>query len=76
VSGCQNNWEVGDPLTGTNFPAILMPNGVTYNPQETVFWGWFYAGFPDLAPIAAGHKYSMNGTFAGPSKVCPSGGTN
>ena len=43
VTGCQNNWEVGDPLTGTNFPPILMPNGVTYHPQETVFWSWFYS---------------------------------
>jgi hypothetical protein len=81
VGSCQGNWEVGDPLTGSNFPAILMPNGVTYNPQSTAFWGWFYAAFPDPAPIAAGGKYSMNslgpiGPFNGPSKVCPPGGTN
>ena len=25
--------------------------------------------------VAAGGKYSMNGTFGGPSKVCPPGGT-
>ena len=77
VSGCQGNWEVGDPLTGTNFPAIKMPNGVTYNPQETVFWSWFYSADHDdvLQDITAGEKYSMKGTFGGPSKVCPPGGT-
>jgi hypothetical protein len=77
VSGCQNNWEVGDPLTGTNFPAILMPNGVTYNPQETVFWSWFYSADHDafFQNMEAGGKYSMHGTFGGPSKVCPPGGT-
>jgi hypothetical protein len=77
VGGCQNNWEVGDPLTGTNFPAILMPNGVTYNPQETVFWSWFYSADHDpfFQNMEAGGKYSMNGTFGGPSKVCPPGGT-
>jgi len=75
--GCQNNWEVGDPLTGTDFPSITMPNGVTYNPQETVFWSWFYSADHDpyFQNIEAGGKYSMNGTFGGPSEVCPPGGT-
>ena len=77
VTGCQNNWEVGDPLTGTLFPAITMPNGVTYHPQENVFWSWFYSKDHDpfFQNETAGGKYSMNGTFAGPSKVCPPGGT-
>lgn len=76
VSGCQNNFEVGDPLSGNLFPAITMTNGVKYHPQETAFWSWFYSA--DLDPnfkIGAGGKYSMNGTFGGPSKVCPPGGT-
>ena len=77
VGGCQNNWEVGDPLTGTDFPPILMSNGVTYNPQETVFWSWYYSADHDpyFQDIAAGGKYSMNGTFGGPSEMCPPGGT-
>jgi hypothetical protein len=77
VSGCQNNWEVGDPLTGTNFPAITMTNGVTYHPQETVFWSWYYSADhdPNFQNETAGGKYSMNGTFAGPSEACPPGGT-
>ena len=69
--------KVGDPLTGTLFPAITMPNGVTYHPQENVFWSWFYSKDHDpfFQNETAGGKYSMNGTFAGPSKVCPPGGT-
>ena len=79
VTGCPNPsvWEVGDALTGTNFPPILMPNEVTYHPQETVFWSWFYSKDHDAVfqNEGAGGKFSMNGTFAGPSKVCPPGGT-
>ena len=77
VRGCQGNWEVGDPLTGTDFPAITMSNGVTYNPQENAFWSWFYSADHDpfFQNMTAGGKYSMNGTFGGPSKVCPRGGT-
>ena len=77
VGGCQGNWEVGDPLTGTDFPAIKMPNKVTYNPQENAFWSWFYSKDHDpfFQDMTAGKKYSMNGTFRGPSKPCPPGGT-
>jgi hypothetical protein len=73
-SGCQTNWEVGDPLTGTDFPAITMANGVTYNPQELAFVSWFYAGKTDPS-IGAGGMFSANGTFSGPAKGCPPGGT-
>ena len=74
VSGCQTNWEVGDPLTGTDFPAIAMANGVTYTAQELAFFSWYYNadGGPSLG---AGGKFSMNGAFSGPSKACPPGGT-
>jgi hypothetical protein len=74
VSGCQNNWEPGDPLTGTDFPAITMSNGVTYNPQELAFWSWYYNA-KTTASVGAGGKFSSNGTFGGPSKPCPPGGT-
>src|ERR1700731_3497642 len=75
--GCQGNWEVGDPLTGTDIPEITMPNGVTYNPQENAFWSWFYSADHDafFQNMTAGGQYSMNGTFGGPSQVCPPGGT-
>jgi hypothetical protein len=60
VSGCQNNLEVGDPLSGTLFTPISMPNGVTYHTQELAFFSWFYRQSPSLG---AGGLYSDNGTF-------------
>jgi hypothetical protein len=74
VSGCQNNWEVGDPLSGTLMPAILM-NGTSYQPQELAFSSWFFNA-AGSASSGAGGKFSANGTFQGPSKACPPGGTN
>jgi hypothetical protein len=65
VSACQNNLEVGDPLTGTNTSTIVGRNGFTYHLQELAFYSWFYG-----APSVAIHKwFSDNGTFltdAGP----------
>jgi len=65
VAGCQNNLEVGDPLTGTEAPRIVMPNGFTYHLQELAFFSWFF-GNPSLGI----HGWdSNNGTFltdAGP----------
>jgi hypothetical protein len=65
---CQNNLEVGDPLSGTNIPGVLMPNGFTYNLQELVFFSWFYRQNPSLGTNG---DFSDNGAFtvdAGP--VC------
>jgi hypothetical protein len=65
VSGCQNNLEVGDPLTGTEAPPIVMSNGFTYHLQELAFFRWFF-GAPS---ISVNGWYSNNGTFltdAGP----------
>lgn len=67
VGGCQNNLEVGDPLTGTNVPTVQGANGFTYHLQELAFFSWFY-GAPS---IAANGWFSDNNTFtsdAGP--VC------
>jgi hypothetical protein len=74
VSGCQTNWEVGDPLTGTDFPAITMANGTSYNTQELAFVSWFYTSKAGSS-IGAGGLFSANGTFSGPAKACPPGGT-
>jgi len=75
VSGCQDNLEVGDPLSGTNFPPVTMSiNKYTYHLQELGFRSWYYNSEFDPS-IGAGGKFSDNGTFAGPSKVCPPGGT-
>jgi hypothetical protein len=62
--GCQDNLEVGDPLSGTFFPSKTL-NGFTYHLQELAFFSWFY-GKPS---IGAGGRFSDNGTFktdAGP----------
>jgi hypothetical protein len=67
VGGCQNNYEVGDPLTGQNAASVVMPNGFTYHLQELAFFSWFF-GNPSLGV----HGWdSDNATFvhdAGP--VC------
>jgi len=59
VSGCQNNLEVGDPLTGTGAVTKTMSNGFTYHLQELAYFSWFY-GAPS---IGAGGIFSDNGTF-------------
>ena len=67
VGACQNNLEVGDPLTATNIPPVTGANGFTYHLQELAFFSWFY-GAPS---IAANGWFSDNNTFtsdAGP--VC------
>jgi hypothetical protein len=67
VGGCQNNLEVGDPLTGTNIPTVIGGNGFSYHLQELAFFSWFY-GEPS---IAVNNWFSDNNTFrtdAGP--VC------
>jgi len=56
--GCQNNLEVGDPLSGTLFPNVTL-GGFTYHLQEMAFYSWFF-GAPS---IGAGGLYSDNGTF-------------
>ncbi len=56
---CQNTYEVGDALQGYIFP-VTMPNGITYNPQELVYFSWFYNQTPS---IGAGGWYSDQGTF-------------
>jgi hypothetical protein len=65
VGACQNNLEVGDPLTGTGSIPIFMANGYTYHLQEMAFFSWFYGG-----PSVGIHGwFSNNATFltdAGP----------
>jgi hypothetical protein len=72
VGGCQSNFEVGDPLSGIEAPAISL-NGFTYHFQELAFFSWFYRDSPSQG---AGKVYSSNGTFKGFAKPCPPGGTN
>jgi hypothetical protein len=65
VSGCQNNLEVGDPLTGTVF--TLTFNGFTYHPQELAFFSWFFRESPSEG---TGGLYSFKGTFTTTQGPC------
>jgi hypothetical protein len=64
VNGCQDNLEVGDPLTGTAY--TIDYNGFTYHPQELAFWSWFYR----THSTGTGGKYSFEGTFTAPQGTC------
>ena len=70
-SGCQSNLEVGDPLSGTSLPPVVMPNGYGYHLQELAFYSWFF-GEPSLG---AGGLFSGNGTFIRNAFQCPPGGS-
>ncbi len=65
VSGCQGNLEVGDPLTGTDRPVVIM-SGFHYHLQELAFFSWFF-GPPS---IGAGGEFSDNGTFTSAQGAC------
>ncbi len=64
VGGCQNNFEVGDPLTGTAF--TLSYNGFAYHPQELAFFDWFYR----TPSKGTGGKFSFEGTFTSSQGAC------
>jgi hypothetical protein len=68
---CQNNLEVGDPLTGTvyNGGAGITLNGFTYHPQELVYFNWFTQQ-TKFANYGADDVYSMSGTFKTPATPC------
>jgi hypothetical protein len=72
VSGCQGNFEVGDPLSGTLFPSVTL-SSFTYHMQELAFFSWFY-GSPSIATGTS--DFSNNDTFTGDAILCPPGGTN
>ena len=65
VSGCQNNLEVGDPLTPDqlgnfhNHPVVGVGSFV-YHYQDLTFHDWFYR----TPSTSTGGKYSFVGTFS------------
>ena len=61
VSGCQNNLEVGDPLTGVVTASVVGDGGFTYHYQDETFLNWFYR----TPSTATGGKGSFLGTFPG-----------
>ncbi len=70
---CQDNLEVGDPLTGTVYGggAGIKLKGFTYHPQELVYFNWFTQQ-TKYAKYGADDVYSMSGTFTSPAKLCTS----
>jgi hypothetical protein len=64
VSGCQNNFEVGDPLTGTPFAVTY--KGFNYHPQELAFFSWFYR----TKSTGTGGEFSFEGTFTSSQGAC------
>jgi hypothetical protein len=68
VSGCQNNLENGDPVTGKAFTVTmggLFP--FTYHPEDLVFLPWFARVTPSTS--VNGWYTFLNG-FAAPQAVC------
>ena len=65
VGGCQNNLEVGDPLSGTLF-TLPGAGGYTYHIQDLAFVDWFYR----TPSEAAGGRFSFEGTFTSAQGVC------
>ena len=65
VTGCQNNLEVGDPLTGKTINRAV--GGFTYHLQELANFAWFYH---QPANFSAGNKFSNNGTFTTAAAPC------
>jgi hypothetical protein len=66
VSGCQNNLENGDPVTGTAFTKTL--NGFTYHPEDLVFLAWFAHQKPSTA---VNGWYTFRNTFKTFAAACP-----
>jgi hypothetical protein len=64
VSGCQDNLEVGDPLSGTSAP--VAGANFTYHMQDLAYYDWFYR----TPSHGTGGKYSMLGTFTSTQGTC------
>ena len=65
VSGCQNNLETGDPLSGRE-TSIAGANGFTYHYQDLAFYDWFYR----TPAHGTGGRYSFFGTFSTTQPLC------
>jgi hypothetical protein len=65
VTGCQANFEVGDPLSGTVITDTF--GGKTYHLQELAFYGWYYHHAPSGS---INGWYSSEGTFTTSAAAC------
>jgi hypothetical protein len=66
VSGCQNNLETGDPLSGTVKNVVM--GGFTYHVQELAFYSWFYHQNPSQG---VNGWFSNFGAFTIDANPCP-----
>jgi len=66
-SGCQDNFEVGDPIQ-VSFPVVA--SKYTYHPQDLAFFSWFYRGTKANGEYLGTGKYSFNGTLTKIQAVC------
>jgi hypothetical protein len=73
ASGCKASFEVGDPLVGAIMPAIEMDK-YNYHIQELAYFSWFYNS-NSTPSIGTNGLFSGHGSFTGPSKTCPNGGS-
>jgi hypothetical protein len=64
--GCNSYLEVGDPVAGLAFQ-VTMRNGLTYHPEDEVFFSWFAQQDPS---IAIDGRYTFRATFPGPNTGC------
>jgi len=68
VSGCQNNLENGDPVTGSDFTVAMGGTfPFTYHPEDLVFLPWFARVSPSTS---VNGWYTFLNAFAAPQAVC------
>jgi len=66
--GCTSDLETGDPMVGYGFE-VKMANGVTYHPEDEVFYSWFARQSPSIS--AAGPTvYTYLNNFAQVAQGC------
>ena len=68
VSGCQNNLEVGDPLSGNPLRVIQTVGGFNYHAQDLAFFSWFYHQKPSIGILST--YYSLYGLFKTSAAAC------
>lgn len=66
--GCTGDLETGDPVVSYGF-SVSMPNGVTYHPEDEVFYSWFARQSPSISS-AGSSVYTYLNNFAGVAHGC------
>lgn len=66
--GCTNALETDDPVVGYGF-AVKMSNGVTYHPEDEVFYSWFARQKPSISSAGSG-VYTYLNNFADVAHGC------